>query len=208
VNGAYRRVVGADDRLPTGETLRSVQTTGVVQGERFPSVLIAAQRGVEWAISALYREFHPRILRYLRAHDEAHADEVGTLVWMDVAAGLPRFEGDEGTFRRWLFSLARQRVLERRAPIPARPDSGATAPTPAEERTDSPDGLVEAALARVAGLPPEQAEVVLLGILGDLDIGDIAAITEQQPGLVHLLESQALRGLRETSVSAGPEQEA
>jgi RNA polymerase sigma-70 factor (ECF subfamily) len=55
----------------------------------------------------------------------------------------------------------------------------------------------EDALARIASLPPAQAEVVLLRILGDLSVRDVAAIMGQRPGTVRVLQHRALRRLAE-----------
>jgi hypothetical protein len=35
--------------------------------EPFATTLASAQAGAEWALAQLYRDLHPRILRYLRA---------------------------------------------------------------------------------------------------------------------------------------------
>jgi RNA polymerase sigma-70 factor (ECF subfamily) len=40
----------------------------------------------------------------------------------------------------------------------------------------------EAVIARIATLPPDQAEVVLLRILGGLGVREVAAITGKRPG--------------------------
>ena len=38
-------------------------------GDDFGGVLTAAQAGAEWALTSLYQDLHPSVLRYLRAHD-------------------------------------------------------------------------------------------------------------------------------------------
>jgi len=53
----------------------------------------------------------------------------------------------------------------------------------------------EAAIARIATLPPDQAEVVLLRILGGLSVREVAAITGKRPGTVRVLQHRALRRL-------------
>jgi signal transduction histidine kinase/DNA-directed RNA polymerase specialized sigma24 family protein len=174
---------------PVAEPANATRSTGVaprLRGERFETVMTAATTGVEWAIGLLYREFHPAILRYLRARG-AHAPEAAAEhVWMQVAGGLQRFTGDEIAFRRWLFDLARR-------------------PLEDEERFDDPidvhtdgDGpaSVSDPLARVAALPSGHADVLLLRALGHLDVDDVALITGQETGAVRLLEMDAMRLLR------------
>jgi len=51
-------------------------------GDRFEGALQAARAGADWALGALYRDLHPRVLRYLRAQDPAEAE--------DLACSVPR----------------------------------------------------------------------------------------------------------------------
>jgi RNA polymerase sigma-70 factor (ECF subfamily) len=173
-------------------------------GERFELVLEGAKTGAERAIVVLYREFHPRILRYLRAQEPAEGEDLAAEAWLDAARNLRRFEGDERAFRRWIFTIARRRLidfrrrrsrsvraldvwLEDRAP----PDSdGAGAPALAASET-------EAALARIASLPSDQADVVLLRVIAGLDVEDVARILGKKPGTVRVLQHRALHRLAE-----------
>src|SRR5512132_3442835 len=80
----------------------------------FASVLAAAKTGAEWALSVLYREFQPALLRYLSAQAPADGEDLASEVWLDAAAGLTRFEGDEHGFRAWLFTIAHRRLVDLR----------------------------------------------------------------------------------------------
>ena len=62
---------------------------------QFETILAAAKSGDEWAITALYRELHPSVLRYLRAQAPKDGDDLASQVWVDAAAALVRFTGDE-----------------------------------------------------------------------------------------------------------------
>jgi RNA polymerase sigma-70 factor (ECF subfamily) len=170
--------------------------------ERFPTKLAAAQVGAAWALADMYRELHPRILRYLRALEPAEAEDLASEIWLDVARGLTRFEGDGRAFRAWAFTIARRRLVDLRRQRARRP----AVPTPVEQlaerggigdvEEEAMAGLTtEAAIARIATLPPDQAEVVLLRILGGLGVRDVAAITGKRPGTVRVLQHRALRRL-------------
>jgi RNA polymerase sigma-70 factor (ECF subfamily) len=52
-----------------------------------------------------------------------------------------------------------------------------------------------AALALVAELPPDQAEVVALRVLGDLEVAEVARIVGKRPGAVRVLAHRGLRRL-------------
>jgi RNA polymerase sigma-70 factor (ECF subfamily) len=173
--------------------------------EEFDSVLAAAKTGAEWAIVALYREFQPPLLRFLRSQSSHNAEDLVSETWMQAAAGLDRFQGDESAFRRWLFTIARRRLVDFRrleqrrrvllglAPVdssgPVDPETQALATTE-----------TEAALARIARLPTAQAEVVLLRVLGGLDVEDVAKIVGKKPGTVRVIQHRALKRLADDLV--------
>jgi DNA-directed RNA polymerase specialized sigma24 family protein len=99
----------------------------------FDDVLAAAQAGAEWAMTALFRHFNPLLVRYLRAADPRTYEDVAAEVWLSAAPRLARFEGAEAEFRAWLFTIARNRLIDdgRRRPD-ARPAHCRrnTSPTP------------------------------------------------------------------------------
>jgi RNA polymerase sigma factor (sigma-70 family) len=162
--------------------------------DRFETVLAAAQMGLEWPVAALCREFHPKVLRYLRAHLPDRAEELASETWSDIASALPTFEGDETSFRRWVFAAARRRVLE------AREKSSSARSTPVSEQGDVVSAerrAVDAALARISALPPRQADVLLLRALGDLGVAEVAEITGDPLDLAHRTEVEGLKRLKD-----------
>jgi signal transduction histidine kinase/DNA-directed RNA polymerase specialized sigma24 family protein len=175
--------------LPEGDgpaaVYRPESPTLGLRGERFETVMTAATTGVEWAIGLLYREFHPAVLRYLQARGAPAPEAAAEQVWLEVARELQGFSGDEIEFRRWLFDLAR-RPLEAGGRIEE--------PIQLEELPRQP---MSDALSKVAALPPDHADVLLLRALGHLDVDDVASITGQRTGAVRLLEMDALRLLKD-----------
>jgi RNA polymerase sigma-70 factor (ECF subfamily) len=176
--------------------------------EQFEGVIAAAKTGAEWAITALYREFGPSLLRYLRAQAPAEGEDLASEVWMNAAAGLGRFDGDETAFRRWLFTIARRRLIDfRRREQRRRTMLNSLEPTGASEAVDPEAQALtasesEAALAHIASLPPDQADVVLLRVVAGLDVEEVAAIVGKKPGAVRVLQHRALKQL---SVELVPE---
>jgi RNA polymerase sigma-70 factor (ECF subfamily) len=188
---------------PTRSNLhRSVPILSVtVPPEQFETVVAGAKAGAEWAIALLYREFQPGLLRYLRAQAPAHGEDLASEVWLDVAAGVGRFAGDEAAFRRWIFTIARRRLIDsrrreqRRKTVstslePIDPDPGANPETRAVAASET-----EAALGRIASLPSDQAEVVLLRVVGGLKVEEVAAIVGKKAGAVRVLQHRALKRL-------------
>lgn len=172
--------------------------------EPFASVLAGARVGAEWAITALYREFHPRLLRYLRAQAPAYGDDLASEVWLDAAAALPRFEGDETAFRRWLFTIAHRRLIDLRRADARRRAFLTRLESSDDSRGDAdPEASVlaasetEVALVRIGRLSPDQAQVVLLRVVAGLTVEDVAAIVGKNPGTVRVLQHRALKRLAE-----------
>jgi RNA polymerase sigma-70 factor (ECF subfamily) len=170
--------------------------------EAFESVLTGAQAGAEWALTILYRDLHPRVLRYLYAREPAEAEDLASEVWLDVAAGIGRFRGDEDGFRAWVFTIARRRLLDLRRRASVRRDN----PVP-QELLGGDRGIGDAegealasieadvALALIATLPPDQCDVVLLRVIGDLSVADVAKILGKRPGAIRALQHRALKRL-------------
>jgi RNA polymerase sigma-70 factor, ECF subfamily len=169
--------------------------------EQFKGILAAARTGEEWAVAVLYREFQPMLLRYLRMLEAGEGEDLASETWADVAAGLSRFRGDEQAFARWLFTIARRRLidLQRRR---GRAISAASQ-LKALEACESAEGAAlarsetELALARLAALPRGQAEVILLRVVAGLRVSDVAEILGKKAGTVRVLQHRGLKRLAE-----------
>jgi hypothetical protein len=61
-------------------------------GDDFDPVLSAAQSGADWAIAILFRELNPLLLRFLRAQEPAHGDDLAAEVWLDAPPSWPSSE--------------------------------------------------------------------------------------------------------------------
>jgi RNA polymerase sigma-70 factor (ECF subfamily) len=171
-------------------------------GEEFEAVLAAARTGAEWAVAALYRDLHPAVLRYLRAQDRFEAEDLDSQTWLDVAGGLHGFRGDETGFRRWVFAIARRRLIDHRRRAARRPVGSATADSLAEHlaggdvEAEAMTAIsTEAALAFIGALPPDQAEVVLLRVVGGFSSKEVAKIMGKTAGTVRVLQHRALVAL-------------
>lgn len=173
----------------------------------FDDLLPAAQGGDEAAFAAIWRELHPSLLRYLRVLDPGGAEDVAAETWLQVARGLHRFRGDEDGFRAWVFTIARRRRLDAQRTAGRRPRTvGADHAEDALAQLTAPDdpaaGLDErlstdAALRLIGALPPDQAEVVALRVVADLEVAEVARLVGKRPGTVRVLAHRGLRRLAE-----------
>lgn len=164
---------------------------------------MAARSGDEAAIQSIYVALHPRLHRYLRHHVGDSAADVGSDVWLSVALALPRFDGDPTAFRALLFTIAHRRVVDhhrrsRRQPatVPLEPEFDFADGGDHAERVVAGLGAQDAVRILVEELPAEQAEIVLLRVLGGLDVAEVASIVGKTPGAVRVAQHRAMRRLQ------------
>ena len=187
-----------------------VSILGAVIGEDFAAVLSAAQHGDEAAFSRLWLATNPALLRYLRVIASQASDDVAAETWVQVVRGLRRFRGDEAAWRAWVFTTARRRVIDaslRRSRRWEEPlDDVPVALLPVA--TDAADQAMEhlgtrSAITLLAGLPPLQAEVILLRVVAGLDNDALARLVGRSPGAVRVAAHRGLRRLAEILAETG-----
>jgi RNA polymerase sigma-70 factor (ECF subfamily) len=163
-------------------------------------VITRAARGDRDALAELWRSHQHLLLRYLRGRRAAAPEDVASQVWIEVARGLAAFDGDAVDFRRWLFTIARRRHVDelRRAArrvSEAELDVDPADPTTPDEVVGALDGL-EQAIALVRRLPDDMADAVLLRVVADLSVAEVAAIMGRSEGNVRVLMHRGLERLR------------
>lgn len=196
----------ARDAAGAARAVARVRPTELQRDLGFPALLADAGQGHDDALTEIFRAYQPRLLRYLRAQEPGMADDLAAEVWLAVARGLDGFSGDEAGFRGWIFTIARHRLVEHRR----RQARRRTDPFP-DDRLDTPIehgpggdpawlvieqlGVQRTIETLVADLAPEQAEAVLLRVLGGFDVAEVARITGRSPGNVRVLCHRALKRL-------------
>jgi RNA polymerase sigma-70 factor, ECF subfamily len=178
-------------------------------GGAFGETLARAQGGDEAAFACIFRDVQPGLLRYLRVI-APEAEDVAGETWLQVVGGLAGFRGDEQAFRAWLFTIARHRAVDAGRSRARRPTVPLDLSGAAEQlvTADSADLALDAVSARavvklIAELPPDQAEVIMLRVVADLDSGDVARILGKTPGAVRVAAHRGLRRLAEIAQRAG-----
>jgi RNA polymerase sigma-70 factor, ECF subfamily len=153
----------------------------------------------------LYAEYQPALLRYLRGRAPDVADDVASETWISAAQGLNRFSGDGDQFRAWLFTIARRRLIDVRRREKRRPvvNLGEDVTQEMVSTDPSPEETVTAALAgdeaaqRIANiLSADQADVILLRVVGGLSVDEVAKIMDKAPVTVRVLQSRGLKRLQ------------
>ena len=151
------------------------------------------------ALATLWRLYNPPLLRYLRSRLAAGAEDLAQQTWLDAARGLSRFRGDQDDFRRWLFTIGRRRLIDELRRSGRRPESvqPVVPDAPADEVGFVYLDDLDRALALVRRLSGDQADAVLLRVVADLDVGQVAEIMGRTDTSVRVLVHRGLRRLEQ-----------
>lgn len=168
-------------------------------GDAFATLLAAAHANAAWAFERLFTTYAPRVRAYVRARGSVEPDELTNDVFLAIFKSLHGFTGDEAAFRSWIFTIARNRLVDEHR---RRSRRVATVPGDAVGQDDTVGGDVEAeALVNLtsdwvanllAKLAPDQRDVLLLRIIADCTIDQIAGILGKRPGAVKALQRRGL----------------
>jgi RNA polymerase sigma-70 factor (ECF subfamily) len=170
--------------------------------EGLDEALDGARRGEEQGVVTLFRAFQPGLVGYLRHRAPGMEEDLASEAWAGAAGLLPRFEGDARAFRGLLFTLARRRTVDH-----YRKSGRAPSMVELEEGDEPADGMdLETAViadlsgqdaieALVKGLSTMQADVILLRVVGDLSVEEVAEILGRTPGSVRVIQHRALQRL-------------
>jgi RNA polymerase sigma factor (sigma-70 family) len=173
-----------------------------VIGPAFAAVLAAAQARAPWALEELYRDLAPAVTSYLRLHGAADPDDLASETFVSVLTGLGSFTGEEPDLRAWVFTIAHRRLVDewrRAARRPRRSDAGEEALAGRVGGNVEHEAMAALGTERVhevcAGLPPDQRAVVLLRVLGDLTVEEVARVLGRSPAAVKALQRRGLLAL-------------
>lgn len=197
------------DRRSKAASLSRPVERGIVEGVRaehadvdFDEVLAAARVGQNWALTVLYRENQPALIRYLRVRAPGEEEDLASEVWVAVAGGIGGFVGGRDGFRRFVFTIARRRAIDS-ARRRGRQRTDSTSVDALSERAGRDDtemaaleGVGDEAVRRIVGLlPSDQAEVVLLRVVAGLSVAEVAEVIGRHPSAVSVVQHRALRRL-------------
>lgn len=167
----------------------------------FEQVLRAGQLGQPWALRVLYERYAPQVHGYVRGKGAVAADEVTNDAFAQAFLGLPGFVGDEPAFRSWLFTIAHRRLVDayRRSskhPVAMSYDPDADRrQAPSAEASVLEQESTQRVYALLDRLAPDQRDVLLLRLVGDLTIEQISQTLGKQVGAVKALQRRGLAAL-------------
>jgi RNA polymerase sigma-70 factor, ECF subfamily len=180
--------------------MRGVAGASAGGGSTGDELVTRAQQGDADAFRQLWTSLQPAVVRYLRMLDGPAAEDLAAETWLEVIRHLGRFRGTEAGFRSWVLSIAHHRHLDWRRRQARRPEvrgSQLYEPPPMDDAADTAMEHISThdALAQLAGLPPDQAQAVMLRVVIGLDVAAVAGIMNRTPGSVRVLTHRGLRRL-------------
>ena len=169
--------------------------------DAFAELLAAAQAGDEEAFTQLFRVLNPAVVRYLTVlAGHGLAEDIAAETWVSALRTFRTFTGDERALRAWLLTIARARWVDVVRARTRRPevvtDTTPDAPAPDDVAAQVELGFTtDWAVSLIATLPPDQAEVVTLRVVGQLDVPEVAALTGKTANHVRVLTHRGLKRL-------------
>lgn len=157
-----------------------------------------AIRGSDTAFTILWRHYQPRMVRYLATFTN-EPEDLCSEVWIKIAHSIKTFQGDASAFKGWIYTIARNSAIDL-----ARKKSraGITVELSEEDWVGENSSVVEI-MDLIRRLPQEYAEIILLRIVADLDVNDVAEITGKTPSNVRVMTHRGLKQLNEMLQKAG-----
>ncbi len=156
---------------------------------------------VEPSFDAIYRRFAPAVMGYLRANGVDDEEAAMQEVFISVLPRISKISGGEDGARMLLFSIAHARVVDHhrhRARFPASAEYVAERDT---RTTHSAEDIAlsrdrdSSAMAIVASLREDYRQVILLRVVADLPLEQVAKVLGRSVGSIKQLQRRALLSL-------------
>jgi RNA polymerase sigma-70 factor (ECF subfamily) len=167
-----------------------------------------AKDGSSEAFASIYELLARPVAGYLRSRGVLDVEDLTSEVFISVFTGMARFEGDAEGFRSWVFTIAHRRSVDswrRAARMPATTELDTEDGAWARSAEDLAIGRIgdARALALLDTLSPDQRDVLLLRIVGDLTVEQVAVVLDKTSGAVKALQHRGLARLRRVLSAEG-----
>jgi len=156
-----------------------------------------ARAGDPRGFDTLFRALSGSVAGYLRARSVSDPDGITNDVFLRAFRSIHTFNGDSERFRSWLFTIAHNAALDDVRRRRRRAQEAPLAHTPEQSGGDV-EAEVMARLAHdrvhalLEGLSPDQRDVLVLRIVADLTIEQVAAVLGKGYEAVRALQRRGL----------------
>jgi RNA polymerase sigma-70 factor (ECF subfamily) len=156
---------------------------------------------VEQSFESLYRRFAPAVVGYLRANGVDDPEAVMQEVFISLLTKTGKISGGEDGARTLLFSIAHSRVVDDRrrrsrvAPALEYDPQLDDRATPSAEDIALAGASDDATIAILSSLKDDHREVLLLRVVADLPLEQVAKVMGKSVGSIKQLQRRALLAL-------------
>ena len=164
--------------------------------------------GIRPAFEQIYFLLIDDLYAYARSHtnDDSSAEDVVATVFLKAWQYGPRYRAGTGSYRRWIFGIARNEVrnfwrAERKSQVLERQLETFGVDSPDLPPFEIDEAAIRGALER---LTEDQRDVVTLRYFGGKTHREIAEILGKGEGSVRALQHRALRQMRKVVSAAVP----
>ena len=167
----------------------------------FAETLVGAKRGDDWAWETLYRTLVGPVTGYLASRGARDPEDLAAEVFLQVARDIHRFDGDEDSFRSWVFVIAHRRLIDARRSAERRPTiTGPIEKDPLGGNVEE-EAIEELALVHMRELfemlTNDQRDVLALRVVADLSLEETAKVMGKKVGAIKALQRRALQAVRD-----------
>jgi len=164
----------------------------------FDQLVEEAVRGSDTAFTLLWRNFQPRMVRYLAMFTN-EPEDLCSEVWIKIATSIKSFKGDSQAFKGWIYTIARNAATDLAR---KKQRSGTSVELNETDWVGENSTMVEV-MDLVNRLPKEYAEIIMLRVVADLDASEVAEIVGKTQGNVRVLTHRGLKQLNEMLTKEG-----
>ncbi len=178
--------------------------------KREQTLISAAQKGNESAVTELYDAYADKIFRYIfyRVENRETAEDLTGEVFLRFVEGLPTYEARDVPLLVWLYRIARARVIDHyRERDRTGEDHDLESVTLHSE--DDVDGMLmmsyhqEKVYGALKLLTPDQQQVILLRFIEGHNLQETADILEKSVGAIKVMQQRALQALKRILLKEG-----
>jgi RNA polymerase sigma-70 factor (ECF subfamily) len=179
----------------------------------FAELLRRAATGDEAAWSAFFNQYAPALLGFLRGAGAPEPDDQLSEVFLQVARDIHTFTGDETNFRGWIFTIARNRMLDalrsqnRRPVTPVDWQTYTASHEHADKHAAAQNDEIDAAFDTyrlLEDLEPLERDIIVLRYIADLDTKTVGLIVGKRANTVAVTARRALAKIRQNMNGHGP----
>ena len=143
----------------------------------------------------VYRLLAPAVLGYLRSERVDDPEDLLGEVFLQVTRDLHKFSGDDDALRRWVFTIAHNRVVDASRKRSRRREEVVEL-VPEDIVPELEDPFDPELVAALHELTEDQREVLTLRFVADLPLETVAHLTARSVGGVKALQHRGLAQLK------------